>query len=37
MKGKIPHKRFNIHSSVKGLIVAQVSLVQVLLVFDVIS
>ena len=30
MKGKIPHTRFNIHS-VKSLIVAQVSFVQVLL------
>ena len=30
MKGKIPHTRFNIHL-VKGLIVAQVSFVQVLL------
>ena len=29
MKGKIPHTRFNIHL-VKGLIVAQVSFVQVL-------
>ena len=30
MKGKIPHTRFNIHL-VNGLIVAQVSFVQVLL------
>ena len=34
MKGKIPHKRLNIHSSVKGFIVAQVSFVRVLLFCD---